>query len=124
MKILIMDDEPLVLKLLENYLTMLDHQVVTVLDGRKGLEVFLEAPDIFDLIITDLQMPGLDGMNVIVRLKDKGYEIPVVLISGYAVPNTEEEIRNLKIVAVLEKPFDLQELGKVVSEVVKAKGKQ
>lgn len=124
MKILIMDDEPLVLKLLENYLTMLDHQVVTVLDGQKGLEVFLQAPDIFDLIITDLQMPGLDGMNVIVRLKDKGYEIPVVLISGYAVPNTEEEIRNLKIVAVLEKPFDLQELGKVVSEVEKAKSKQ
>ncbi|UZJ42698.1 response regulator [Prosthecochloris sp. SCSIO W1101] len=117
MKILIMDDEPLILKLLENYLTMLNHQVVSVSNGKKGLELFLRDPEAFDLIITDFKMSGLDGISVVACLKEKGYDIPVVFISGYGMADKKEVTQDLKIVAVLDKPFDLSELNEVLSEV-------
>lgn len=123
MKILIMDDESQILKLLENYLTMLNHQVVTASDGQKGLELFLQTPDVFDLIITDFKMPGLDGINVIFHLKDEGYEIPVVFISGHRMQEEKVDTRDLKVAAILEKPFDLKKLNQIVSLVEKAESK-
>ncbi|PWW83244.1 MULTISPECIES: response regulator [Prosthecochloris] len=117
MKILIMDDEPLILKLLENYLTMLNHQVASVSNGKKGLELFLQDPEAFDLIITDFKMSGLDGISVIARLKEEGYDVPVVFISGYGMADKKEVTQDLKIVAVLDKPFDLSELNEVLSQV-------
>ena len=124
MKILIMDDEPLILKLLGNYLTMLNHQVVPVSNGKKGLELFLEDPETFDLIITDFKMSGLDGISVVARLKDEGYDVPAVFISGYGMADKKEVTQNLKIVAVLDKPFDLEELNEVLSLVETHENKQ
>lgn len=124
MKILIMDDEPQILKLLETYLTMLNHQVITTVDGQRGLELFLQTPDVFDLIIMDFKMPGLDGISVVFRLKDEGYEIPVVFMTGHGMADKKVESQNLKIVGVLDKPFDLKCLSKVVSEVEEAMSKQ
>lgn len=123
MKILVMDDELPILKLLENYLTMQNHQVVTASDGQRGLELVQQAPDAFDLIITDFKMPGLDGASVVVRLEKEGYQIPVVFITGYGMADKKVDTQNLKIVAVLNKPFDLKKLSQIVSHVEEAKSK-
>ena len=95
MKILVIDDMECIRGLVKTILEQ-NHEVATAPDGEKGLKLFLQ--DNFDLVITDRQMPGMSGEEVVRKIKLSRPDIKVILMTA-ATPEEEEEIRPVAIAA-------------------------
>lgn len=98
-KVLIIEDDPLILKIYSTRLTTDGYQVVTAEDGKAGLDVFeAEKPD---LVVTDVMMPGVDGFGVLEKIRslEWGKNIPVLMYSNLA---QEEEVARAHKMGVTE----------------------
>ncbi|ADK84593.1 response regulator receiver protein [Desulfarculus baarsii DSM 2075] len=113
-RILVADDEDALRELLKRFLETKGHQVVLAQDGREALKLFREQP--FDLVLSDVRMPGLDGLQLLAAVKDINPRTPVVLISGYG--DIETVVTALKAGAenFLAKPIRIDMLRRVVSQ--------
>jgi DNA-binding NtrC family response regulator len=74
----------------------------------------------FDVILTDLNMPGMDGLALVARLKERGVRTPVVMLTGYASIPTAVEAMRLGAFDYLEKPFDVERLERTVERALRA----
>ena len=117
-KILIIDDEPEIRKALTAWLS--EYQVVTAKNGREGLElVKTENPN---LIITDIVMPEMEGIEFITELNKLKKYIPVIVMSGNEIGKKYLDAANiLGAVAQFEKPFDFEKLKKLVKKYLEKK---
>jgi len=104
-KILIVDDEQAVRDLLSKTLTMAEYEVDTASDGRTALERLHSSA--YDLLITDLKMPGMDGLSVIREARRQSPDLPVIIITGYSTEASAIEAINLGVTGYLTKPFRL-----------------
>ena len=110
--ILVIDDEKGILRVLREALTRSGHQVEIAEDGYEGIEKFDGGG--FDIVITDMRMPGLDGEGVVNHIRRSPRKtIPVIGISG-----TPWLLKENSFDAVLPKPFPLQELIDSVSRLI------
>ncbi len=116
-KILVIDDEPEIIKTIKKYLEMGNYQVFTALDGQKGIEAFLEERP--HLVITDLRMPGMGGKEVLKALKDIDEDIQVIIVTGHS--SIEDAIELIKYGAAdfLLKPVDIEHLKMTVERSLK-----
>ncbi|MBU9888976.1 MAG: response regulator [Candidatus Omnitrophica bacterium] len=111
-KILVIDDEELITKSLVLALEASRYEVLVAKHCDEAVAM-AEAVD-FDLIISDIRMPGVDGIETvrkILELMKKRHlnRVPKIFMTGYADPKTEEAARALKPNAYIYKPFDLRE---------------
>jgi len=104
-RILVVDDEQAVRDLLAKTLTMADYDVDAAPDGPAALERLRAAE--YELLITDLKMPGMDGLSVIREARRIRPEIAVVIITGYSTEASAIEAINLGVAGYLTKPFRL-----------------
>ena len=110
-KVLVVDDEAEVRGLLRRMLTTLGHEVWEAPNGTEALRLLDTSP--FDLVITDVYMAEVDGMELLVRIQQRGLHMPVVMISGGGYKSREEVLEmaaSCGAVATLEKPFSLEQL--------------
>jgi DNA-binding response OmpR family regulator len=107
--ILVVDDESSVRQLLANYLAAKGHHVRMAADGYDALVQVQDNPP--DMVILDLQMPGLDGVSVIQRLKDLRYSGAMIALSGVPDEDRLRQMLELGAVDVLPKPVDLERLA-------------
>jgi len=111
--VLVIDDEESIRFFLEKTLGRSGYDVVTAADGEEGLQSFrTRRPDI---VITDLKMPGLDGIGVLERVKTLAPEVPVVMITGFGTIENAVEAMKRGADDYLTKPFD----GRAIRAVVK-----
>jgi DNA-binding response OmpR family regulator len=113
-KILIIDDEPLVLKTTALLLNHSNMEAITAGNGQAGLDkAEKEEPD---LIMLDIKMPGMDGWTVLSRLKADARlsKIPVIVFSGDDGPDASSLARERGASAVSKKPFEPNELIKII----------
>ncbi len=113
MKILLIDDEQDFVKNLEKFLKKLGHETLVAHDGQKALDVFRKEPP--DIIITDIRMPGMDGIEFIRRVKEvMRRHVDIIVITGYSTP--ENTIKALKygVRDFFTKPVDIRELAAVL----------
>ena len=82
MKVLVIEDEPLIRNIFAEFVQLLGHDVDVAVDGRDGLARF--DPLVHDLVITDFLMPGLTGLEIAEAIRRAGHTTPIVLISGSA----------------------------------------
>ena len=111
-KILVIDDEKVIINMLQKLLEMYGHDVDTADDGGEGIQKF--DSDCFDLVITDICMPGIDG-NIVakhIRNSDKKY-VPVIGMSG-----TPWVFDDNSFDTIFEKPFQLKALINTVKELI------
>jgi NADH-quinone oxidoreductase E subunit len=101
--ILVVDDEPIVLKSCERTLSPEGFNVITVERAKEALEILKR--DTIDLVITDLKMPEMDGVEFIRHIRDIKPDIGVVVITGYPSQESLKETLSLKILDYLPKPF-------------------
>jgi CheY-like chemotaxis protein len=107
-RILLIEDDPDVRRLLENVLASVGHDVTSAYDGHQGISSFRAAPA--DLVVTDLTMPLHDGIEVITTFKREFPDTPIIAISGESAKSPKPSAaRELGAVAVLEKPFSISE---------------
>lgn len=109
-RMLVVDDDPNVGKSLQLLLEALGHDVVLERDPQAALERFKVSRSRFDLVLTDLTMPKLDGITFAQELTRLGHASPIVLVSGRDTSLEPQTLSGLKIAAVLPKPFTLNEL--------------
>jgi CheY-like chemotaxis protein len=108
LRILAVDDHHLFGEMLAKMLTALGHQVRTALSGAEGLAAL--RAERFDLILTDLHMPAMDGYAFAGQVKASFPTTPIVLVTGAVIDSRRETLKARGIDAYLRKPFSIQEL--------------
>ncbi|MBI3180050.1 MAG: response regulator [Deltaproteobacteria bacterium] len=103
-RILVIDDEPALLQVFEMILEGGDYDVVTALDAMAAMNAFRAQP--FHLVITDKNLPGKSGMEVMREVREVNPMTDVIMITGYGSKEAAVEALNLGACAFLEKPFD------------------
>jgi len=117
--ILLIDDDELVLQSLEK---VLESQGYRVEKARNGFEALRKAQDQeFGLVISDIRMPGMDGIELIQRLRElqqekKRKRVPEILITGYTDENVYLRALRLNITDYVYKPFDMDEFLRLVAK--------
>src|SRR4029078_7733423 len=98
-------------------------EVTTAEDGPTALKVIEEDPQGVDLVILDLMLPGMSGYAVCESLREKGNDVPVLILSARTL--TEDRIRDMNFGAdkYLHKPFDLDELMAMVRNLLARRGR-
>lgn len=119
-QILVVDDDPQILKLLDRTLTKEGCETRLASDGKEALNCFNEKRP--DLVVTDIVMPEKEGIEVIIELKTKAPDVKIIAISGGGKvnPNSYLSIANtLGAQATLVKPIDIEEFLSTVASVLK-----
>ena len=119
MKVLLVDDEEEFVKALAERLEMRDLSSDTVYDGEGALSyVENQEPDV---MVLDLKMPGIDGMDVLRKVKKAYPDIEVIMLTGHGTKKDEEEARRLGIFDYMEKPVDIDSLVKRMKDAFRRK---
>jgi PAS domain S-box-containing protein len=109
LKVLLIDDEEPIRKILGLYLRSKGHEVITAADGQEGIETFQqESPSV---VLTDIKMPGMDGIEVLKRVKEINSEAEVIVITGHADMNLAIEALQLDASDFITKPVDNRALS-------------
>lgn len=114
-KILVVDDEKNIRLTLEKALSNAGYEVETALNGEDGLEKISE--DEFPVILLDMKMPGMDGLEFLEKVNELNYQTRVIMITGYGNVETAVETMKLGAVDYLRKPFKPQEILEIVDHV-------
>ncbi|HJX60904.1 MAG TPA: GAF domain-containing protein [Thermodesulfobacteriota bacterium] len=120
-RILVIDDEDSVRKILYQMLKAKGYQVVVASNGEEGIERFKEEP--FDLVFTDLGMPKMSGWEVGRALKGINPKVPIALITGWGVGLNKDKMKESGIDLVVSKPFNFDQVVRLVSEAMELKEK-
>ncbi len=115
-KILLLDDEEQILRAVELQLKKDGHEVVSCENGQEGLDALVAHR--FDLIITDLQMPKLTGIELLESLNKKGSAIPVIVLTGFASVESAVEAMKLGAADFITKPPQLDEISLKVKNIL------
>jgi excisionase family DNA binding protein len=116
-RILVVDDEAAIRDLLSKTLALAEYDVDLAPDGRTALERLRIIP--YDLLITDLKMPGVDGLTVVREARRLKADIPVIIITGFSTEASAIEAVNLGVSGYLTKPF---RVPRVLAVAAKALG--
>ncbi len=116
-KVLVIDDQPIVTDLLESVLERMDYKCKVAACGKDGLEMFEK--DGFDLVITDLGMPDISGWEVSKIIKQKKPHVPVVIITGWGVDPDPNKMKDSKVDCIINKPFQVDQLEKIIQDLLK-----
>jgi DNA-binding NtrC family response regulator len=118
-KILVIDDEMIVCESCKRILEEDGYEVETALSGMEAFEKMKEAH--FDIVITDLKMPGIDGMEVLKRIRKEYQETVVIMITGFSTVETAIEAMKLGAFDYIPKPFTPDEVSIVVRKAIDQK---
>ena len=116
-RILVVDDDDLIQVLLTEVLTEESYRVTCASDGLQAVD--LMGPGMYDLVITDLVLPGLDGKGVLQKSKSADPETPVIVITGYASVETAEMLIDLGAADYIPKPFNIDLIKVTVAKVLR-----
>jgi len=117
--ILVVDDEDVIRSILRKVLEGAGHTVFDAKDGRQALKMYADSPT--DLVISDIFMPEMDGIEFLMRVRDKFPEARIIALSGGGYLGKAEVLTaasNLGAVTVLEKPFEVQDCLALVEWVL------
>ena len=120
--ILFIDDEETLIDLGESMLKKLGYRVETRTRPNEALEIFGAAPDRFDLVISDMTMPGMTGDILAAELMKIRSDIPVIICTGYSERIDEQKAGDLGIKGFIMKPFTIRGLSKTVRAVLDQNG--
>jgi two-component system response regulator HydG len=115
-KILIVDDETITLKNLVHVMEKEGYEVVGVSSGPKALKILEEQE--FDIVLTDIKMKKVDGIDILKRCKELYPDTEVIMITGYATVEAVVSTIKNRAFDCIAKPFDLDEIRKVAKEAI------
>nr|WP_210382229.1 response regulator [Jiella sonneratiae] len=117
-KLLIAEDDHGVRLLVERALRLEGHEVIAVEDGEIALEVLVEHDGAFDLVLSDIRMPAMTGIELAHAAAARWPGLPIQLMTGYAEQKEAAEDLAAIILGVIEKPFSIAEIRRHVGRVL------
>ncbi|MDA8164035.1 MAG: response regulator [Desulfobacteraceae bacterium] len=121
-RLLFVDDEEPLATLGKQMLKHLGYEVTVATGGPQALEAFGRRREWFDLVITDLVMPGMTGLELARAILGQRPGLPVILSAGFTSPEDEEKARAAGVKAILPKPYEISELAAMVRAVLDGAG--
>ncbi|HVJ93533.1 MAG TPA: response regulator [Labilithrix sp.] len=115
-KLVVVDDEPVVLEAIELALTCAGHVVNVAASGRAAVEL-IRSGDV-DLVLTDFEMGDMNGLQTMLEIKAAKPQLPVIIVTAFASAETEVELKRCGAVGIVKKPFLLDELYEAVERVL------
>ncbi|MFT5315903.1 MAG: CheY-like chemotaxis protein/anti-sigma regulatory factor (Ser/Thr protein kinase), partial [Candidatus Krumholzibacteriia bacterium] len=119
-RVLLVDDEEMLVNLVQKTLVVLGYEVVSFTDPNEALEAFRARPDDFDVLVTDLTMPGLTGRELAHEVKAIAPNLPIIICSGYNKYANQDTADSLGIFAFAQKPLKVNELGNLIASALDA----
>jgi len=120
-RILVVDDEEALVRMISRILTKLGYQPTAMHDSTEALAAFEAAPGDFDLILSDLTMPGLTGLELAGHANRIRPGIPVIVMTGYYANLSESQLKAAGVSEIMMKPVDLKSLSVVIDQILKNK---
>jgi CheY-like chemotaxis protein len=117
LRILCADDNSELVELLADMLRFYGFRVEAVYDGEQALALIGDDPRKFDLLITDMQMPGIDGDELIEKARAKGFDGKVIVFAGALSLEDRQRLGNLAVEAIVDKPAEHRQLISVVARL-------
>jgi CheY-like chemotaxis protein len=121
-RILFVDDEELLVKVGVEMLNDLGYDAVGTTRASQALDIFEARPDDFDLIITDMTMPGMTGDQLAAQILHRRPDIPIIICTGFSKRISPELVSSLGIRALLMKPVTVLELSQTIRDVLDQPG--
>ena len=116
-RILVIDDDEDILNLFSDFLKKEGYGVTSFLDPLKALEEIHRRPQRYSIIITDVRMPGISGIELIRRICKINHDIKVIIISAFELNG--EDLRNIRYDNFMEKPVHMQYLAQTIERILK-----
>jgi DNA-binding response OmpR family regulator len=117
MKIMIIDDDEDILNLFSDFLGKESYDVVAYLEPLKALKEIENNPTKYSLIITDIRMPGISGIDLVKRVSSINADIKVILTSAFEING--DQLKELTYDELLQKPIHMRELASSISEILR-----
>jgi CheY-like chemotaxis protein len=122
--ILYVDDDEAINFLVQRVLSQLGYKVTCSHDPAEALQLFSARPLDFDVVVTDLSMPGMNGFDLVRSLKAVRANLPVIVTSGYVRDHDQVRATELKVDHIILKPNTVDELGQALDKLCKTLRKQ
>ena len=116
--ILVAEDEVALRRIAERLLTGLGYEVLTAADGCEAIAMYSRHRERIDLLLLDIVMPGMGGVDVYSRVRATGSDVPVLFVTGYSADVAPSDLGSETGCRVLYKPYDLDALANTVREVI------
>ncbi|AND87053.1 MULTISPECIES: response regulator [Bradyrhizobium] len=120
-KILIADDEDSMRQLVARAIAMDGHETVTAQDGAEALEILTREDGAFDLLLTDIQMPVMDGIALALSAARDFPDLTILLMTGFADQRERASNLNALVHDVVTKPFSVADIRTAVADALAAK---
>ncbi|MBF0204110.1 MAG: response regulator [Desulfamplus sp.] len=117
MKILIVDDNSAVLKVSTKTIQFWKHQVTTAENGQEGWDIFSNDPMAFDMILSDIKMPVMDGFELLERVRQHNFETPFVIMTAFDDKTTIIKALKQGATDFLTKPYNREDLCDVLNRI-------
>jgi len=111
-RILLADDNKVIRDIVSGFLEFIGYEVALAVNGIEALAVFLGSS--FDLVLTDLEMPAMDGLSLAGHIKERSPRTPVILLTGSNSETVLERVKRGSVDSVIFKPFILEDLQNTV----------
>jgi DNA-binding NtrC family response regulator len=121
-RIIFIDDEDTLAEMGREMLEGLGCKVIAATSSAGALEIFRAQPDRFDLVVTDMTMPGMTGKELAIELLGIRPDIPIILCTGFSEIITEEEAKLMGICEFAIKPPNLRSVAKLIRKALDKKG--
>ena len=115
-RILVVDDEQFMVHTLARILELMGFDVLSAFGGRQAYEMYLSQK--VDLVVSDLHMPDMNGVELLTSIKSHNPEMPVILVTGYGVDKARESAGTWKADGFLGKPFKVNELRSLIQQTL------
>ncbi|MFQ5867771.1 MAG: response regulator [bacterium] len=116
-RILVVDDEIETREVCQRLFKKKGYWVEFAEDGQRALEMMRDKH--FEAVLADLRMPGMDGLTLLKRIKEKYPKTEVIIVTGYAATNTEVKAMRIGAYDYIGKPFDINDLTLAVKRCLK-----
>ena len=122
LNILAVDDDPEIRDILHEILTLLGHKSITAVDGQDALEKLGEHH--FDMVITDLRMPRMDGIELIKKIKGAFEDVDVIALTVYGTEYNYTEVIGVGASDFIDKPFNVNELEAKINRIIRERSQR
>lgn len=117
-RVLVIDDEPMLLKVVTRLLERSGCQVQSASDGASAVDLYQKDPTAYNLVIIDYVLPGLSSEVTLQKMKAINPNIKAVISTGFAAEEKMKEFASLGVIGSLQKPFSLEDLQKLLKQII------
>jgi CheY-like chemotaxis protein len=115
----LIEDDKTVLQITREMVKSFDFEVLTAPNGKKALEVFEKNQKQITLVLTDMVMPEMDGLELVNELRKKDPYVKVIVLTGYPLGEDAKKLKQFGIATWIQKPVTLNQLAQAISETLR-----